>query len=185
MPWERPRHSDQGGWTSARVPASAGLKTGAARAMGLSARPPPSGLTRSYLLPLRAQSSPPSVRRSRCVELSHVSSSPLTGYPCLSFPTCPPLEGWRPSHGSRCPLEADHSEGPGPSLRQSEDVKPHRLTVSSKTQYLCARTGAQGYRSGSCSHPGVPAIPGWSGCQSQPPGGASQRSGAGYDSLPA
>ena len=60
----------------------------------------------------------------------------------LVLSTRPPLAGWRPAHGSRCPLEADHSMALGSMPRQSEDVNSHQFTVSSKTQYLCARTGA-------------------------------------------
>ena len=61
----------------------------------------------------------------------------------LVLSTRPPLAGWRPAHGSRCPLEADHSMALGSMPRQSEDMNSHQFTVSSKTQYLCARTGAQ------------------------------------------
>jgi hypothetical protein len=57
--------------------------------------------------------------------------------------TRPPLAGRRPAHGSCCPLEADRSMTLGFMPRQSKDVNSQQFTVSSKTQYLCARTGAR------------------------------------------
>ena len=77
-----------------------------------------------------------------CFRLSRLvfASNRLT---LLVQSTRPPLAGRRPAHGSRCPLEADHDMALGSMPRQSKDVNSHRFTVSSKTQYLCARTGAR------------------------------------------
>ena len=136
--------TSEGGLPSAFPPMRA-LKTEAARCMGLTARLSISSLTRGRIPQPRSPSSTPSIRRSRCVSHCHVSPSPLTGSPFLSCPARPPLAGRRPAHGSRCPLEADHGMALGSIPCQSEDVNSHPFTVSSKTQYLCARTGAQRY----------------------------------------
>jgi len=111
--------------------------------MGLSARPSTSGLTHGSISRPRSPSSTPCIRRSRCVcRLSrHVFA--INRLTLLVLSTRPPLAGRRPTHGSRCPLEADHGMVLGSIPRQSEAVNPHRFTVSSKTQYLCARTGAR------------------------------------------
>ena len=121
---------DKRGWTSERVPASAGLKTEANRSVGLRARPSISDLTDGPIPLPWSPSSTPALRRSRCVSNYHVSSSPVTGSPFLPVPTRSPLAGRRPAHDSCCPLDAHHDTALGSVSRQSEDVRSHQCTVS-------------------------------------------------------